>query len=197
MRSPMYVGLGVAVLLCGSAYARPGWTDPVKGMSLLCRFLDPHYIRTPCKASGKLDDRNKWRQHLGTDFSAGKNATVLSPVKGKVVIFDAHTSKPAGEAFLVIRDTQTNEEHVIGHISSTLGVGSLVNKGDAIGKVRDQGTATHVHWGFNIGSVQKAMQKRTWCLRDKIMQDCKWGWGMAPYEAVEREVREQGWRNVL
>lgn len=191
------IALAATVVIIGPAYARPEWADPVRGMTLLCRFLDVNYIRTPCTASGSRDLRNTWRQHLGTDFAAPAGSTVVAPVTGKIVLFDARPTRAAGEAFLVIKDAQTGEEHVIGHISSSLANGADVVKGRPIGSVKDQGRASHVHWGFNLGSVQKARQHTSRCLRDGTVQSCPWGWGKAPYEATESEVRAQGWRNVL
>lgn len=193
----IFVAFAIAVVISGTAYARPEWTDPVKRMSLLCGFLDPYYIRTPCTSKCTRDERSTWRQHLGTDFSTAVGATVLAPVKGKVVLIDAAASKDPAKAFLVIKDARTGEEHVIGHISSKLNRGDPVEKGAVIGWVRDQGRATHVHWGFNLGSVESAMKRTTKCYRDGTTKDCDWGWGKAPYEATEREVRAQGWRNVL
>jgi murein DD-endopeptidase MepM/ murein hydrolase activator NlpD len=144
-----------------------------------------------------LDPEKTWRQHLGSDFRAPAGATVFAPVTGTIVLFDAAPGKAADLAYLVIRDAQTNEEHVIGHISSNLRLGAKVAKGKPIGQVRDQGSNTHVHWGFNLGSVERAARHVTRCKRDGRLQNCKWGWGKAPYEATEREVRAQGWRNVL
>jgi murein DD-endopeptidase MepM/ murein hydrolase activator NlpD len=193
----VFLAFAVAVTISSVAYARPEWIDPVRGMALSCGFLDPNYIRTPCRSSGSLDSRDSWRQHLGADFRTSVNATVVAPVTGRIVLFHAEPSWPAEEAFLVIRDAQTNEEHVIGHISSTLRSGAEVTKGNPIGTVRDQGANTHVHWGFNLGSVAAAMRYTSRCSRGGRTQDCQWGWGKAPYEASEREVRAQGWRNVL
>ena len=193
----VFLAFAMAVTLSSAAYARPEWVDPVTGMTLSCGFLDPNYIRTPCRSTGSKDDRDTWRQHLGADFRAPANATVVAPVTGKIVLFHADPSVPAEDAYLVIKDEQTNEEHVIGHISSTLTVGPTVTKGSAIGAVRDQGANTHVHWGFNVKSVAAAMQHTSRCLRGGRVRDCEWGWGKAPYEASEQEVRAQGWRNVL
>lgn len=181
----------------GVAFARPGWTDPVKGMTLTCAFLDRNYIRTPCTSKGKEDHRNTWRQHLGADFRASVGATVYAPVKGKVVMVDAGASKDPALAYLVIKDSQTGEEHVLGHISSSLRRGDSVAKGAVVGYVRNQGSNTHIHWGFNLGSVEKATQRVTKCQRDGKMKNCEWGWGKAPFEATEQQVREMGWRNVL
>lgn len=196
-----FISLAAAVAIGSTAYARPEWTDPAKGMTVLCGFLDPNYIRTPCTSKSKQDPRDKWRRHLGTDFKAGASATVVAPVSGKIVYFDASAAKGADEAFLVIKDGKTGEEHVIGHILSGLWKGADVVKGKPIGSVRDQGSATHVHWGFNVASgksvVEAAMQKKTKCLQNNKMVDCKWGWGKAPYEATDAEVRALGWRNVL
>jgi hypothetical protein len=199
--SAWIVALVAAGAISGTAYARPEWADPAKGMTVLCGFLDPNYIRTPCTSKSKQDTRDKWRRHLGTDFKVVASATVVAPVTGKVIYFDASASKAADEAFLVIEDGKTGEEHVIGHIVSNLWKGADVVKGKPIGSVRDQGSATHVHWGFNISSgqaaVETAMKKKTPCLQNNKMVDCKWGWGKAPYEATDAEIRALGWRNVL
>lgn len=186
-----------AVVATGPAHARTDWTDPVAGMTLTCGFLDPNYIRTPCRANGTQDARNSWRQHLGADFRASAGTRVVAPVSGQIVISNASASTPAEAAYLVIRDSATREEHVLGHITSTLRVGATVNRGDPVGSVANWGSNSHLHWGFNVGSVVTAMQARTPCLRDGVTQSCQWGWGKAPYEATEQQVRSQGWRNIL
>ena len=122
---------------------------------------------------------------------------MVSPVNGTVVVAYAEASRAAEDAYLVIRDTQTREEHVLGHVQSSLGVGSVVKKGDPVATVRDQGSNTHFHWGFNTRSVVRATQYRSTCLRGNRMQSCEWGWGMAPYEASRSEIVAQGWANVL
>jgi hypothetical protein len=180
-----------------AAHARPEWKDPVSSTHVNCGFLDPNYIRTPCTPQGSKDPRDTWRQHTGTDFRATANETVFAPVGGEIVIFEAEPWRPADEAFLVIRDSQTGEEHVLGHISSTLFKGAVIAKGVIVGKVRDQGGKTHFHWGFNVKSVARAKQKTSTCFRDGVIKPCIWGWGKAPYEATSAEVRDQGWRNVL
>jgi murein DD-endopeptidase MepM/ murein hydrolase activator NlpD len=187
----------LALAVTAPAYGRTDWTDPVAGMTLTCGFLDPNYIRTPCRANGTQDARNSWRQHLGADFRASAGATVVAPVTGTIVLFNASASTPADAAYLVIRDSATREEHVLGHITSNLRLGAAVNRGAPVGTVANQGANSHIHWGFNLGSVQTAMQRSTRCLRDGVTQNCQWGWGKAPYEATEQEVRSQGWRNVL
>ena len=179
------------------AYARTDWTDPVAGMTLTCGFLDQNYIRRNCSASGAQDVRDSWRQHLGADFRAASGTPVVAPVSGTIVISNASASTPADAAYLVIRDSATREEHVLGHIVSTLRVGATVNRGDPVGSIANQGTNSHFHWGFNVGSVATAMQRSTRCLRGGVTTNCQWGWGKAPYEATAQEVRGQGWRNVL
>lgn len=196
MKIPFFAGLAFAVAVAGTAYARPEWKDPIKG-ALTCGFLDPYYIRTPCTAKGKEDHRNTWRKHLGSDFRASVGANVYAPVSGKIVFFDAAASRDPAKAALVIKDSKTGEEHVIGHISSNLRRGDTVVKGVLIGWVRNQGDQTHVHWGFNVKSVEKAMLVTTKCYRDGKTQNCDWGWGKAPFEATPQQVRDQGWRNVL
>lgn len=190
--------LCLSFVLAGPADARPEWADPLKSMTVVtCRFLDPYYINTPCTSGGSQDARNTWRQHLGTDFRARAGETVVTPVSGTVVISMAAASRPAEEAYLVIRDGQTGEEHVLGHVQSSLAVGATVTKGVAVATVRDQGGNTHLHWGFNTKGVASALQYRSTCLRDGKTQSCAWGWGKAPYEATRSQVVGQGWANVL
>ncbi len=192
------ISLSLGLMVAAPAEARPEWADPLKTMTVVtCRFLDPYYINTPCTSAGKPDSRNEWRQHLGTDFRARAEETVVSPVNGTVVVSHAEASRPAEEAYLVIRDAQTQEEHVLGHVQSSLAVGSVVKKGDPVATVRDQGLNTHFHWGFNTRSVTRAMQYRSPCLRDNRTQSCSWGWGKAPYEASRSDIVGQGWANVL
>lgn len=190
-------GCLLAVLVTSPAHSRPEWADPVAGMTLTCGFLDPNYVRTPCRASGVQDARDDWRKHLGADFRAPAGTTVVAPVSGEIVLFNAASSTPAELAYLVVRDAATGEEHVLGHITSTLRRGATVRKGEPIGKIANWGTNSHLHWGFNLGSVASAMQKTSRCLRGGATQTCAWGWGKAPYEATESDVRSQGWRNVL
>lgn len=192
------LALCLGLSMAGAAEARPEWTDPLKSMTVVtCRFLDPYYINTPCRSDAKPDPRNEWRQHLGTDFLARAGETVVSPVNGTVVAAYADAWLPAEDAYLVIRDAQTGEEHVLGHVQSGVSVGLVVKKGDPVAKVRDQGANTHFHWGFNTRSVAKAKQHRSTCLRDNKIQSCEWGWGKAPYEASRSEIVAQGWANVL
>jgi murein DD-endopeptidase MepM/ murein hydrolase activator NlpD len=193
----MLAACALVVAATTPAYGRTDWTDPVAGMTLTCGFLDPNYIRTPCRANGTQDARDSWRQHLGADFRASAGTRVVAPVSGQVVLVNASASTPAELSYLVIRDSATREEHGLGHVTSTLRVGATVNRGDPVGTVANWGSNSHLHWGFNTGSVATAMQRSTPCLRGGVTQSCPWGWGKAPYEATEQQVRSQGWRNVL
>jgi murein DD-endopeptidase MepM/ murein hydrolase activator NlpD len=180
-----------------TAVARPEWADPLRRMEMTCDFFDPNYIRTPCRPPGREDrDRNKWRQHLGTDFRATEDQVVYAPVSGTIDCSRAGRNEGADVARAIIRDGATNEEHVLGHVYCTVESGP-VSKGRPVAKVRYLDTGTVLHWGFNVVSVSRALTHRSQCFRDNQMRSCEWGWGKAPYEATRSQAVSLGWRPVL
>ena len=193
----IFCATGIGLFFAGTADARPEWINPLKPMdTVTCGFFDPNYIRTPCKSSAPKDDRNEWRQHLGTDFSASTNQIVYAPVSGTIDCGNAGKSTAAATARAVIRDSTTKEYHVLGHVYCTVASGP-VTKGSPVAKVHYQATGTHLHWGFNVKSVSAATAHTSQCLRDDRTKACEWGWGKAPYEATRGEAVNLGWRPVL
>ncbi|MEA3061242.1 MAG: Peptidase family [Sphingomonadales bacterium] len=188
----------IAAFTSSPAIARPEWFNPLQQMDhVTCGFFDPNYIRTPCEPPGNQDtNKDKWRQHLGTDFRAGVNDTVYAPVSGTINCSEDGRTKTADQAVAIIRDGVTKEEHILGHVSCTVASGP-VTRGQPVAKVLYEATGTHFHWGFNVKSVSSARAYTSRCLRKGIVQQCAWGWGEAPYEATRSEAVNLGWRPVL
>jgi murein DD-endopeptidase MepM/ murein hydrolase activator NlpD len=129
------------------------------------------------------------RQHLGVDLPARSGTPVVSPVDG-VITANRTTGVAAGSAFLVIRETSTGAEHVLGHVTSTIQPGTTaasVNRGEFVGTVSDWGTNSHVHWGLNIRGVPRSVQSGP---------GGNWGWGRAPASATESQALARGWVNL-
>lgn len=121
------------------------------------------------------------RQHLGTDFTAPVGTPVYSPVDG-IVVTNGTGAANVMEAYLVIRASNGNE-HVLGHIASTLRAGSAVRVGQQVGTVRGwpgEPGRSHVHWGINRLGIAQAMTGG-------------WGWGRAPVSATRSEAQARGW----
>lgn len=162
------------------AYAQQigGWGYPLSTVKISCIYFDPNY------------PYSQDRQHLGMDLPSYAGTRVNSPVAGRIV--KNETYKPADQAFLVIRETATGYEHVLGHIVSSDAVGRTVKRGDRVGSILDQGGNSHVHWGINQSSVAAAMgvsNKKGWGAGN-------WGWGKAPRPAKQQEAANRGWLNV-
>lgn len=127
--------------------------------------------------------RSENRQHLGIDTLAAAGSRIASPINGEVVTNRTDASDVM-QAYLVIR-ASNGEEHVFGHISSSLNRGDRVRTGDEIGRVRSwpgQSGRSHVHWGVNRNGVAQAMSG-------------SWGWGRAPADATREDAARRGWRN--
>lgn len=108
-----------------------------------------------------------------------------APVNGRVVTNE--TSRNVDEAYLVIQDSSTHEEHVLGHISSNLRPGADVVRGKPVGSVRLWPGNTHLHWGVNRGSIAAVSTSSPEGL---------WGWGRAPVKATEAQAKARGWVNL-
>lgn len=139
------------------------------------RFFDPGYVVS------------ENRQHLGVDLSALPLKAVVSPVDGEVVT-NATSNPDIMQAYLVIRESGTNFEHVLGHISSSLVSGDVVFRGKRVGTIRDWGLRSHVHWGVNRKSVAGAMG---------YTKEGEWGWGRAPAAVSLDQARNRGWIDPL
>ena len=129
-------------------------------------YFDPAYARA------------ENRQHLGVDLRASAGARVSSPVEGDVVINNT-SAADVMQAYMVIR-TASGEEHVLGHLSSSLGVGTHVTAGQRIGTVREWPGNSHLHWGKNRKGVAQASKDG-------------WGWGRAPAAATRAQATSRGW----
>lgn len=114
-------------------------------------------------------------RHLGVDIPVGAGASVRSPVTGIVV---RNKSDPNAEenSYIVIRETSTGIEHVLGHIYSALPVGKKVDRGVEVGKVIHD----HVHWGANVKGIPSVVKDG-------------WGWGRAPANATVEQAKARGW----
>lgn len=127
------------------------------------------------------------RQHLGVDLTAPAFKTVVSPVDGEVVT-NATSKSDIMQAYLVIRESGTGFEHVLGHISSNLLRGDVVSRGKSVGSIRDWGSRSHVHWGVNRKSVAGAMG---------YTNEGEWGWGRAPAAVSLDQAKNRGWIDPL
>jgi murein DD-endopeptidase MepM/ murein hydrolase activator NlpD len=153
-----------------SAAAQSSWVRPVNA-SPSAGYFDPSYTAS------------ENRQHLGVDLPAARNTPVRSPIEGTVVL-NRTGARDIMQAYLVIRDTGSGHEHVLGHISSALNKGDPVARGQVVGQVRDWGTNSHVHWGINKVSVASAMG---------FTDEGEWGWGRAPTAVTARQAASRGW----
>gem|GEM_PF-3327436 len=164
------VGLACLQLASTSAMAQSERAALQAGRTqITAGFFDPAYAQS------------ENRQHLGIDFAAGAESDVFAPVDGDIVVNRTYASDVM-QAYLVIRTTQGNE-HVLGHISSSLAVGTHVIVGERVGAVRawpNQPRRSHVHWGVNRTGVTRA-----------IGDD--WGWGRAPASATRLDAANRGW----
>lgn len=162
------------------ARARPaesqaaGYIQPVTPRGRVSGFFDLAYLKS------------EGRQHLGVDLPSPAGTKVVSPVDGKVVLNRTAGVEPS-LAFLIIADTATGAEHVLGHIESALRPGDTARRGAPVGMVKDWGGNSHVHWGLNSRQVPRAVQSGP---------GGDWGWGRAPASASEDQARARGWINL-
>lgn len=150
---------------------------PVPGDQVSASFFDPTY---------RVEES---RQHLGVDLTAPAGTDVVSPVDGTVV-FNRTAGVDASTAFLIIRETATGAEHVLGHINSPIQPGTVaasVTRGQRIGSIADWGRRSHVHWGLNTRGVPRSVQPGP---------GGDWGWGRAPVGTTRAHARERGWVEV-
>ena len=119
------------------------------------------------------------RQHLGIDIAGEAGSSVKAPISGTVKL-NKTDAGDVMQAYLVIRG-DNGDEHVLGHITSTLSEGSAVKAGEDVGRIRTWPGNSHVHWGINRKSVAGAMTG-------------KWGWGRAPVSATRSEASALGWK---
>lgn len=167
--------IALAVLVAtSSATGALQWVLPIKIQRVNYGYFDPAYWK-----GETLKNR---RQHLGVDLRANAGNAVYSPVTGIVITNKTSSTTPVGEAYLVIR-AANGEEHVLGHIWSTLNPGARVLAGLQVGTVRTWPNNTHLHWGVNRGKISSVSVG-------------SWGWGRAPYEATAAQAKAKGWVNI-
>ncbi len=154
-----------------SAQQSGGWRWPLSNNNVGCLYFDPEYLR------------DEDAQHLGIDLPAGSGTRVNSPVAGRIIRNNASNSVPVREAYLVIRETATGYEHVLGHIRSTLAVNRTVARGDQVGTIANWSSNSHLHWGVNRSSVSSAMSSG-------------WGWGRGPRNATRSQASNRGWYDI-
>lgn len=118
-------------------------------------------------------------QHLGIDLPASSGETVVSPVAGTVVANNTNLVS-AFEKHLIVQDAATGEEHVLGHIDSSLSPGTQLTVGQPVGTVVTAGTGPHVHWGINARGVYRSLGNG-------------WGWGRAPHLSTREDAASLGW----
>ena len=123
------------------------------------------------------------RQHLGVDIGASAGSKVYSPVDG-LVVEDKTAASDIMKAYMVIRDSATGQEHVLGHVTAVAGKNAKVTRGQEVARVRDWGTNSHVHWGVNTVSIAGAMG---W------FEEGEWGWGRAPVGVTRKQASGHGW----
>lgn len=200
MKKLLVLSFSTAFLAClpsegsGQAYS---WPVPVSNYRVGCVYFDAVYRRT--------EDR----QHLGIDLPVTITTdrrgrltpvSVTSPVKGRVV--RDWTDRPVNESVLVITDDETQIDHVLGHISSSLRVGDRVRSGQVVGTVKrwitpNGGDNTHVHWGANHRGIAFG-EKRATSQRDlSTLGGGTWGWGRAPRDATLRQAFNRGWLDLI
>lgn len=163
-----------AIAHVGAARAKLEWVRPVGG-SVSYGYFDPRYHQ-----GDALSDK---RQHLGSDLRGKAGQSVIAPVSGTVVVNNTSVSDIM-QAYLVIKDSATGHDHVLGHITSSYRKGQKVEQGQIVGSIRDWGSNSHVHWGVNSVSVESA---QGWS------SEGQWGWGRAPFAATASQAASRGW----
>ena len=122
-------------------------------------------------------------QHLGLDIDAPIGATVVSPVTGTVIV-NRTGRDDINNAYLIIRDSATGQEHVLGHIASDLADESTIECGEPVDTIRDWPSDPgneHLHWGINQGSILGTFVRNVW------------GFGQGPYTASVADAAGRGW----
>ena len=158
---------------------RPDWNWPHSSRYLSATYFDRSYPRDPKAAPP--------RQHLGVDLGAPADTRIESPVAGTIVRVRANSN--AAEAYMIIRETSTGYEHVLGHVTTTYREGRRVARGEYVARVMRWSGNSHVHWGVNNAGVERATgtsSRRGW-------GSGNWGWGRAPVSATRSEASERGW----
>lgn len=151
------------------APARP--QVPVTTTGIGSEYFDPAYRQS------------EGRQHLGVDLPAAAGAIVMSPVTGQVVVNQTMRSDIM-QAYLVIKETGSGIEHVLGHLTSTLQPGAKIGRGEAVGTVRPWAGNSHIHWGANSRGVLASMGSSP---------EGQWGWGRAPASVTRAQAAARGW----
>lgn len=189
-------------LISGAALSQVStiWPTPLKTVNFEGKFWDPGYNNGVPKSS--------WAQHLGVDLKADTKTKVVSPVDGYVIennTMDGTTTQ--AQAYIVIKETTTGYEHVLGHIYSINDVcrniaafpkncseKSRVYKGKSdVGRPMPKNEfAVHVHWGLNSRSISAAKGNHTGTKWGNASGK-KWGWGRAPVEATKSMGCSLGW----
>ena len=136
-------------------------------------YFDPRYNE------GLSEQGYDAAQHIGIDLPAPEGTAVMAPVAG-IVLANYTNLADNFLKFLVVIDQLTGDQHVFGHITSDLSVGTGVNVGDQLGVIVRAGTGPHVHWGINSRVVP-------------ISAEQGWGWGRAPISATREQASERGW----
>ena len=129
-----------------------------------------------------LDYPTSWNppaQHLGVDLPAPEGAVVRSPITGTVVI-NRTDRRESFNKYLIVRDSENEQEHVFGHIDSDLAEIAEVGVGSELGTIVSAGTGPHLHWGINSGSILDTFSDG-------------WGFGRAPLGATREEAQSRGW----
>ncbi len=118
-------------------------------------------------------------QHLGSDLPAPEGTQVVSPVAGTILL-NRTGRADAFEKYLIVRSATGDQEHVFGHINSSLSEGDEVEIGTPLGTIVSAGTGSHVHWGINTAGVLESLGSG-------------WGWGRAPLSATVEQAADRGW----
>jgi len=168
----------------GGHQNRQPWTSPTgTKLSINYGFFDSRYPDSVIR-----------NQHAGLDIRAGAGDAVYAPVTGWIVTNETR-DQAVGNSRIVLRDHRTGEEHVLGHISSTLAVCAripcrLIAQGERVGRVREwlvrrpNGTYrdnAHLHWGVHRTSVAAGST------------GSGWNWGQAPLGATRSQALTKGW----
>ena len=147
----------------------PKWVLPVGRRRLTAGFFDSNYNVAPP------------RQHLGCDFSVPSGQPVNSPIDA-IVVTNKTDHPDVVQAYLVLKSLD-GSEHVLGHINSSLAVGSRVKAGAKVGSNRAWPGNSLLHWGVNNLGIHQAMTG-------------DWGWGRAPAAAQINEAPARGWVKI-
>ncbi|WP_299829291.1 M23 family metallopeptidase [uncultured Roseobacter sp.] len=144
--------------------------SPVPNPSYSAVFFDESYPDDPAAKSPA--------QHLGVDIPVPSGSAVLSPVSGVLISNQTDPDDPWNSR-VVIR-AENGDEHVLGHINSSIKAQTSIDIGDPVGTILTAGSGPHLHWGVNTIGVQGAMGGG-------------WGWGRAPVTTTLSEANKKGW----